>query len=296
MRNERSGIRCSRCLHVLVGDDCGKWPAHARPADRASAPPDPFKIGRGTLREAGARGRSARCRLRRCVLRPARVAQGGGGRRSRRCSAIDTAGGEALEAELAGASRSAAVRRDAELWRLAPSIPRRASSRRSRARVAMLQGKRFTFDEESLALVRRRCARPRPASEFEAVLKQLEAQAAGRRAADRALRSVQAGASSFRTARVDRVFQEAIRACRERTLPYVESAADGAVHGRVRHQQVVERLQLVSGRLPEPDPGQHRPADLHRSRDRSRVPRRLSRSSRLQRAAREAPGPRSRLD
>jgi len=34
----------------------------------------------------------------------------------------------------------------------------------------------------------------------------------------------------------------------------------------------VERLQLVSGQLPQPDPGEHRPADLHRSRDRSRLP------------------------
>ena len=57
----------------------------------------------------------------------------------------------------------------------------------------------------------------------------------------------------------------------------------------------MERLQLVSGQLPQPDPGQHRPADLHRPRDRSRLPRGLSRAPRLQRAAREAPGARSRL-
>ena len=50
------------------------------------------------------------------------------------------------------------------------------------------------------------------------------------------------------------------------------------------------------GGFTEPDPGQHGPADLHRSRGRSRLPRRLPGPSRLQRAAREAPGQGSRLD
>ena len=88
---------------------------------------------------------------------------------------------------------------------------------------------------------------------------------------------------------------------RHRGVPRTDAAARHAagrraVHRRVRHEQVVERLQLVPGRLPQPDPGQHRPADLHRPRDRSRLPRGLSRPSRLQRAAREAPGEGSRLD
>ena len=75
------------------------------------------------------------------------------------------------------------------------------------------------------------------------------------------------------------------------TLP-----AGRAVHRRVRHEQVVERLQLVPGRIPQPDPGQHGSADLHRPRDRPRLPRGLPRAPRLQRAAREEPGEGSRLD
>ena len=64
------------------------------------------------------------------------------------------------------------------------------------------------------------------------------------------------------TARVDRVFREAIRACRRPHAGTRRAAARGAVHRRVRHRQVVEWLQLVPGRLQEPDPGEHRPADL----------------------------------
>ena len=67
---------------------------------------------------------------------------------------------------------------------------------------------------------------------------------------------------------------------------------DETVHAGVRQEQIVERLQLVSGQLPQPDPGEHGSADLHRSRARSRVPRGISGTPRLQRAAREAPGAR----
>ena len=55
----------------------------------------------------------------------------------------------------------------------------------------------------------------------------------------------------------------------------------GEFQRRVRHRQIVERLQLVPGELPQRDPGQHRPAGLHRSCDRSRVSRRISRAPRL---------------
>ena len=61
-----------------------------------------------------------------------------------------------------------------------------------RSRVAMLQGKKLTFDEESLALYDA-VAPTRTEAEFEAVLAQLVGEAARRRPADRALRSVQAG-------------------------------------------------------------------------------------------------------
>ena len=66
------------------------------------------------------------------------------------------------------------------------------------------------------------------------------------------------------------------------------------LHRRVRDRQVLERLQLVPGQLPQRDPGQHRPAGLHRPRHRPRLPRGLSRPPRLQRAAREAPRARAR--
>src|SRR5262249_2219534 len=88
---------------------------------------------------------------------------------------------------------------------------------------------------------------------------------------------------------------------RDRRLPRADAEARhapaaGVLHGRVRDEQVVERLQLVQGQLHESDPGQHGSADLRRSRDRSRVPRRLPRAPRLQRAARTAPGEGARLD
>ena len=83
-----------------------------------------------------------------------------------------------------------------------------------------------------------------------------------------------------------------------RRMPAADTGACGApgrreFHHRVRHRQVVERLQLVSGQLPQSDPGRHRPADLYRSRDRSGVSRGLPRTSCLQRAARAPPGPRT---
>ena len=79
------------------------------------------------------------------------------------------------------------------------------------------------------------------------------------------------------------------------------AAAHGAAHRaagrrelrrRVRHQQVVERLQLVQGRIPQPHPGQHGPADLHRPRGGPGLPRGISGAPRLQRPAGAAPGAR----
>ena len=67
------------------------------------------------------------------------------------------------------------------------------------------------------------------------------------------------------------------------------------LHRGLREGQAVERLQLVSRELQEPDRGEHRPAGVHRPRHRPGVPRGLPRAPRLQRAAREAPGARSRL-
>ena len=56
-----------------------------------------------------------------------------------------------LERELAKAPTAPPVPRDAELWKLRLEYLARQLSA-LRARVAMLQGKRFTFDEESRAL------------------------------------------------------------------------------------------------------------------------------------------------
>ena len=95
--------------------------------------------------------------------------------------------------------------------------------------------------------------------------------------------------------KLDAVFRAAVDACRAADRRAPAAARRRAVHDRVRHRQVVERLQLVPGQLPQPDPGQHRPADLHRPRAGSRVPRGLSRAPRLQRAARASPRARARM-
>ena len=129
---------------------------------------------------------------------------------------------------------------------------------------------------------------------FAAVLEKLDALVPGARSVRRSRRGVPAARRRFRTTRSMRC------SAGDRRVPRANRRRDGAaggrgVHARVRHRQAVERLQLVSGQLPQPDPGQHRVADFHRSRDRSRVPRGLSRASRLQRAAREASGAGSRL-
>ena len=48
------------------------------------------------------------------------------------------------------------------------------------------------------------------------------------------------------------------------------AAGRRAVHGRVRHATSRGAATTGTGRLPQPDSGQHGPADLHRQRDRSR--------------------------
>ena len=113
--------------------------------------------------------------------------------------------------------------RDAEMWGLRRQyLTRQLAALRSR--VAMLQGKRLTFDEESLALYDA-VAPIKPVSEFEAVLKQLDAKLTGEGTLiERYDRFKQAFV--IPTARIDRVFQEAIRGCRGRVpslnLPITE--------------------------------------------------------------------------
>jgi hypothetical protein len=126
-------------------------------------------------------------------------------------------------ARLAGLAAPLPKGAEGDLWVLRRQyLTRQLAAMRSR--IAMLQGKKFTFDEESLALYDA-VAPTRPASEFEAVLAQLEQKLPGPGSLiDRYDRFKQAFV--IPTARVDRVFQEAIRGCRERTrvveLPYTE--------------------------------------------------------------------------
>jgi hypothetical protein len=118
----------------------------------------------------------------------------------------------AVETELAGIAFKP-LPADAELWGLRREyLTRQLAALRSR--VAMLQGKRLTFDEESLALYDA-IAPLKPVSEFEAVLKQLEAKLPGEGTLIERYDRFKQG-FVIPTARIDRVFQEAIRGCRGR--------------------------------------------------------------------------------
>jgi len=127
--------------------------------------------------------------------------------------AIDTQAA-ATEAQLAKLPVPSAKGPDAELWALRRQyLTRQLASLRSR--VAMLQGRKMTFDEESLALYDA-VAPTKPVAEFEAVLAQLSAKLPGDGSLiDRYDRYKQN--FIIPKARLDRVFQEAIRGCRGRT-------------------------------------------------------------------------------
>ena len=126
---------------------------------------------------------------------------------------------EALEKDLLAVTATSPVPRDAELWTLRRQYLTRQMSA-LRARVSMLQGKRLTFDEESRALYDA-VAPTETEAGFAAVLKQLDARLPGDGTLiERYDRFKQAFV--IPTARVDRVFREAIRACRDRTLAHVE--------------------------------------------------------------------------
>jgi hypothetical protein len=128
----------------------------------------------------------------------------------------------AIEADLAAFPAVPPGAKDAELWTLRRQYLTRQLSA-VRARVAMLQGKTFTFDEESRALYDA-VAPTHTEAEFETVLKQLDSLLPGEGSLiERYDRYKQAFV--IPAPRLDRVFQEAIRACRERTLKYVELPA-----------------------------------------------------------------------
>jgi len=123
-----------------------------------------------------------------------------------------------LEAEV-GAAAIPAGRSEEPVWTLRRQYLRRQLSA-VRARIAMLQGRRFTFDEESRALYDA-VAPTHTDAEFEAVLTQLSDRLPGEGVLiERYERYKQA--FIIPPSRLDRVFKEAIRACRERTLQHVE--------------------------------------------------------------------------
>lgn len=119
----------------------------------------------------------------------------------------------AVEADLTKTGINPPSKAEAELWGLRRQYLARQLSA-MRARLGMLQGKKLTFDEESLALYDA-VAPVKPESEFQAVLQQLEARLPGEGSLiDRYDAYKQAFV--IPKARVDRVFQEAIRGCRQR--------------------------------------------------------------------------------
>jgi hypothetical protein len=111
---------------------------------------------------------------------------------------------------------------DAAMWTLRRHYLARQLSA-VRARLAMLQGRRFTFDEESNALYDA-VAPTHTDAEFDAVLKQLSDTLPGDGSLIERYDRFKQG-FVIPAARLGRVFQEAIRACRERTLRFVELPA-----------------------------------------------------------------------
>ena len=133
-------------------------------------------------------------------------------------SAID-AQAAALETEVPAVGGTPPRKSDAELWALRRQyLTRQLAALRSR--VAMLTGKKMTFDEESLALYDA-VAPVKPEAEFEAVLKQLEARLPGSGLLIERYDRYKQGFVIPKT-RVDRVFQEAIRGCRQRSMGHVD--------------------------------------------------------------------------
>lgn len=111
---------------------------------------------------------------------------------------------------------------DAELWRQRKQYLQRQLSA-LRARLSMLEGKRLTFDQESDALYDAVAPRHTEA-EFSAILAKLESKLPG---TGPVIRRYEAFKESFIVPkdRLDVVFKAAIRACRDRTMQYIELPA-----------------------------------------------------------------------
>ena len=186
----------------------------------------------------------------------------------------------------------------ADLAAVAPASDELASLRREhlhrqlealRARVQILSGSALAFDDESRVLYD--AVAPRlPESYFQDTLDALDQRLPGPGSvADR----IERFRSEFviPRERLGAVFDAAIAECRARTAEHVELPPDERFTVEYVTDKSWERIQLVSGRLPEPHPGQHRPPDIHRPGDRPRLSRGLPGSPRLQRAARAPSGP-----
>jgi hypothetical protein len=108
---------------------------------------------------------------------------------------------------------------DAELWKLRKQYLER-QVQALRTRVAMLQGKRMTFDEESRALYDA-VAPTHPEARFASAISTLEKKLPGE---GPLIKRYEAFKEAFiiPRERLDAVFQAAIRACRDRTRQYIE--------------------------------------------------------------------------
>jgi hypothetical protein len=138
----------------------------------------------------------------------------------RSLDAIDAEAAEVEKAVTAAALPS--VKDDSELWRLRQQYLARQTAA-LRARVAMLQGKKLTFDQESQALYD--AVAPKHAeAEFAAVIKQLETLLPGDGPLITRYERFK-GDFAIPKDRVNAVFQAAIRACRDRTRQYIELPA-----------------------------------------------------------------------
>jgi hypothetical protein len=127
----------------------------------------------------------------------------------------------ALEGDIAAAPIPA-VKADDELWRLRKQYLQRQMAA-LRARVAMLQGRKLTFDQESQALYDAVAPRHSEA-EFASVITQLERLLPGD---GPLINRYERFKTDFAVARerVDHVFQAAIRGCRDRTRQYIDLPA-----------------------------------------------------------------------
>ena len=189
----------------------------------------------------------------------------------------------------AAAERARARRR---ARRPSPRLPAAPARGAALAGARCWRGRKLTFDRGVAGAVR--CGGARASRcVFRSGAGRSRRGAARRRSAGRSLRCLPAPLHHSRRSAVA-VFDRAIAECRA-GLCSTSRSRRRELHGRVRQRQAVERLQLVPGQQPQPDPGQHRPADLHRSGRRSGVSRGLSGTPRLQRVARAAPRARSRL-